>query len=96
MKDSDFEGLMQGLREAAAHMRGEDVPGLRVHTPVDVKAIRGGLGLSQDAFADRFGFGRAAVRNWEQGRRVPDPAARAFLKVIAREPEAVQRALEAS
>jgi len=49
--------------------------------------------LSQQKFAARFGFALSALRNWEQGRRQPDPAARAFLRVIDREPEAVSRAL---
>ena len=56
-------------------------------------AIRKQLGLSQAEFAARFGFKLDAVQNWEQGRRRPEGAARAFLRVIEREPEAVQRAL---
>ena len=62
------------------------------HT-VDVKAIRAGLGLSQQDFALRFGFSLAAVRDWEQRRRQPDPAARVLLTVIAHEPAAVDQAL---
>ncbi len=46
-------------------------------------------------FAGRFGFTVAAVRNWEQGRRRTDLAARALLMVIEREPDAVHRALAA-
>jgi transcriptional regulator with XRE-family HTH domain len=53
------------------------------------------MGLSQAKFANQFGFSVDAVRNWEQGRRQPDVAARAFLMVIDREPEAVCRALSA-
>ena len=49
--------------------------------------------MSQAEFASRFGFKLDAVQNWEQGRRRPEGAARAFLRVIEREPEAVQRAL---
>lgn len=96
VSDEDFAGILDGLTEAAAFVRGEDVPGIRVHIPaeIDVRAIRGRIGLSQEAFAKRYGFPLATVRNWEQGRRLPDQAARAFLKVIAKEPEAVQRALE--
>jgi putative transcriptional regulator len=95
MKKSDFDGIVAGLGEAAAFIRGENVPGIRTHIPaeVDVKAIRGKLGLSQAAFAERHGFSLGAVRDWEQGRRVPDQSTRAFLKVINAEPEAVTRAL---
>jgi putative transcriptional regulator len=60
---------------------------------VDVKAIRTRLNLSQDAFAHRFGFSVAAVRDWEQHRRQPEKAARILLLVIANDPEAVNRAL---
>jgi putative transcriptional regulator len=70
---------------------------LPAHVPaqVDVRAIRKKLGMSQAQFAAAFGFGLDAVQNWEQGRRRPEGAARAFLKVIAHEPDAVRRALAA-
>jgi putative transcriptional regulator len=73
---------------------GETLP---VHVPpeIDVRAIRRKLGMSQAVFASSFGFALVAVQNWEQGRRRPEGAARAFLKVIDREPEAVRRALAA-
>jgi putative transcriptional regulator len=63
---------------------------------VDVVAIRTRLGLSQGEFAARFGFKLDALQNWEQDRRRPDGAARALLRVIEREPEAVLRALAGS
>jgi putative transcriptional regulator len=97
MDKHDFEGLMEGLEEAAAHIRGEDVRGLRVHIPaeIDTRTIRARRGLSQAAFASRYGFSLGAVRDWEQGRKVPDPSTRAFLKVIAAEPAVVDRVLKA-
>jgi putative transcriptional regulator len=49
--------------------------------------------LSRQRFADRFGLDVRAVQEWEQGRRVPDRAARVLLTVIGRDPEAVVRAL---
>lgn len=58
-----------------------------------MRAIRKKLGMSQKRFADLFGFDVSAVRNWEQGRRVPNKATRAFLKVIDREPKVVVEAL---
>ena len=88
------ETILDGAREALAYARGER-EGFVAHVPegVDVKAVRERLGLSQVKFAARFGFALDAVKNWEQGRRQPDVAARAFLLVIDREPEAVRRAL---
>ena len=62
-------------------------------TTVDVRAVREKIGLSQAEFAGRFGFTVAAVRQWEQGRRLPQGPARILLTVIAREPRAVERAL---
>lgn len=55
--------------------------------------IRLRLGLSQDQFAATFRIPVGTLRDWEQHRREPDQAARAYLDVIAREPKAVQRAL---
>jgi putative transcriptional regulator len=97
MKKSDFEGVMEGLNEAGAFLRGEAASGVRVHIPadIDIKAIRKAVGgLTQVAFAGRFGFSVGAVRDWEQGRAVPDQSTRAYLKVIAAEPRTVERILE--
>ncbi len=62
----------------------------------DVLALRKRLGLSQGAFAHLFGIPLAALKDWEQGRRTPDAPARAYLRVIAQNPKAVRRALEAA
>jgi putative transcriptional regulator len=59
----------------------------------DVRALRTRLGLSQEAFAARFGFSVDAIRQYESRRRVPTGPARTLLRVIAREPDAVTRAL---
>lgn len=85
--------LIQAAQEAAAMARGEPVPGAVVHMPPDVRAIRTRLKLTQPAFARRFGLPVGTVRDWEQGRAVPDQAARILLRVIEREPEAVHRAV---
>ena len=59
----------------------------------DVRSLRTRLGLSQRDFAARFGFSVDAVRQYESRRRVPTGPARTLLRVIAREPDAVTRAL---
>jgi putative transcriptional regulator len=61
--------------------------------PDDVKAIRQRLGLTQEAFAARYGFSVETIRNYEQGHRRPTGPARVLLRVIATEPDAVTRAL---
>ena len=60
------------------------------------KVIRGALGLSQEDFAARYHIPIGTLRDWEQGRVEPDQAARAYLTVIARAPEAVRKALSSS
>lgn len=60
---------------------------------VDVAALRTRLGLSQTRFPGALGLEVGAVQAWEQHRRRPDRTARVLLAVIAREPEAVMRAL---
>jgi len=88
--------IVDSMKEALSISRGEmpDDP-YRIHIPsqVDVKAIRQNLGLSQSSFAARFGLSIHTLRNWEQGKRQPDPAARAYLKVIENAPDKVCEAL---
>jgi putative transcriptional regulator len=57
------------------------------------RTLRRALGLTQEEFAIRFHIPLGTLRDWEQGRCVPDQPARAYLTVIARDPEGVQRAL---
>ena len=67
----------------------------RAVLPPDARAIRKATGLSQSAFAWRYGFDVSALRDWEQGRRTPDRSARVLLAIIKYEPKAVERALAA-
>ena len=60
------------------------------------KRIRWNLKMSQAEFASAFRIPIGTLRDWEQHRRDPDQAARAYLEVIARESEAVRRALAAA
>ena len=59
-----------------------------------VRALREKLNLTQEAFAARFHLPLGTVRDWEQGAHRPDKAAQVLLMVIARDPDAVARALE--
>ena len=67
---------------------------VRPSRPLDVRAIRSRLGLSQKAFAQRFGFGERRVRAWESGRAIPERSARILLRMIEVAPETVERAAE--
>jgi len=59
-----------------------------------VKVIRRAMHLTQEEFAARFRIPLGTLRDWEQGKTEPDQAARAYLRVIARNPKAVLEALE--
>ena len=61
-----------------------------------VRTLRRALGLTQEEFALRFHIPLGTLRDWEQGRTEPDQPTRAYLKVIARDPDGVRRALQAS
>jgi putative transcriptional regulator len=91
------KSILAGLQDALAYAQGDTTRGqshtVRVPDTVDVKAIRKRLGLTQAAFAQRYGFELSSIRNWEQGRRQPEGPARLLLLVIDKEPEAVHRAL---
>jgi len=59
-----------------------------------VKVMRRAMGLTQEDFSARFRIPLGTLRDWEQGKAEPDQAARAYLTVIARDPDAVRRALQ--
>jgi putative transcriptional regulator len=58
-----------------------------------VKIIRRALSLTQEEFAARYRIPLGTLRDWEQGRSEPDQTARAYLKVIAADPDGVRRSL---
>jgi putative transcriptional regulator len=93
---------LDAMTEAEKHAAALGDPDNRPLTEVDmkrmkrtpqVKIIRRALGISQEDFAARYRIPIGTLRDWEQGRVAPDQAARAYLTVIARDPEAVRKAL---
>jgi len=91
-----YASIKRGLEQAVRHQKGRRVAGLRLHVPpqVDVKAIREQTGLTQEQFAATFAISLGALRHWERGDRKPRGTALVLLNVIARDPQAVLRALE--
>jgi putative transcriptional regulator len=96
---SRFDAMTEAQRHTAAlsdpdarPLTEEDLTRMK-RTP-QVKIIRRALGLSQEEFAARYRIPIGTLRDWEQGRVQPDQAARAYLMVIAREPEIARQALE--
>ena len=94
MKDNDFQDLLKSIQQAREIHKGKRAPS-RVFKfePIEVKKIRDKLHVSQPEFAIVIGVSVATLRNWEQGRTVPEGAARALLKVAAKRPRAVLEAL---
>jgi putative transcriptional regulator len=60
------------------------------------RTLRRALGLTQEEFAARYQIPIGTLRDWEQGRAEPDQPARAYLKAIAGNPDAVRQALRAA
>ena len=96
-----FDAMTDEERHAAA-MSDPDAQPLteadwtRMKRTPRARIIRRALGLSQEEFAARFHIPIGTLRDWEQGRAEPDQAARAYLKVIARAPDVVRKALAPS
>ncbi len=88
-------GLEEALGEVLAHRCGEiDLPTRRVApmTAAEVKVIRKAVARSPKDFERRFHVSARTVEGWEQGKKV-DTTAATLLRVIAKAPEAVERAL---
>jgi putative transcriptional regulator len=66
----------------------------RMKRTPQAKIIRRALGMTQEEFAARYRIPLGTLRDWEQGRAIPDQPARAYLTVIARSPREVRQALE--
>lgn len=97
MKKSDFNKLLTSVTQAGQIKRGLLKPSrvTKVAGP-DIKRIRRHLAVSQSRFAHLIGVSVTTLQNWEQGRRAPQGPARALLRVAAKEPEAVLKALHAA
>ena len=92
--NTSFESIKQGLTEAIefAH-RKQNKAIVHEFTPVDVKAIRNKVGMSQSEFASAFGISLGTLRHWERGDRKPRGPALVLLNVVEKEPKVVLRAL---
>ena len=92
-KTSFGADLIEGIKLVLAHQRGMADLEQVWPKPIDVKAIRKRVKMSQAEFSRAYGISKRALQEWEQGGRQPDSAARAYLTVIAKEPVVVRRAL---
>jgi putative transcriptional regulator len=87
--------LIESMQQAAKHAAGKKVRGLRVSKVEmpDVKAIRLSLRMSQHHFAATYRIPLPTLKNWEQGRRLPDAPAAAYLLAIKRRPKEIMEAV---
>jgi putative transcriptional regulator len=91
--------MTEAEREAAARTDPDNLPltkadFARMKRVPRVKILREALKLTQEEFAARFHIPIGTLRDWEQNRKPPDQTARAYLTVVARDPEGIRRLLE--
>jgi putative transcriptional regulator len=91
MSDAEVEALAQSDPDNPPMTPQREA---RLKRVPQVKVMRRAMGLTQEDFATRFRIPLGSLRDWEQGKSEPDQAVRAYLTVIARDPEAVTRALQ--
>jgi putative transcriptional regulator len=90
MNDKLFNELLESIKEGADILKGKKQASRKFNLEYpDVKLIRKSFGLSQTKFSRLLGISPSTLRNWEQGLRRPEGAARVLLSVAARHPEAV-------
>lgn len=92
------EDLIEAFEEMAADLSGKVRAegyeiAVDVMTPERIRALRSKLATSTRAFEQEFAIPARTMEAYEQGRRRPDRATIALLRVIEREPDAVRRAL---
>ena len=90
MKAELFDELVASVREGGAILRGAAAPSRAfVADGPNIKRLRASYRLSQGQFAAVLGISVSTLRNWEQGRRLPEGPARVLLQVADKHPEVV-------
>ena len=84
--------IRRHAREDGQDERG-DLSGFSAVIPPQM--LRKRLRMTQDQFARALRIPVSTLRNWEQGRVLPDPAARSLLAIVAKNPKAALKALAA-
>ena len=96
MKKQLFERLVESMEQHNEIIRGSRAPSRETRVDaVAVRAIRALTKLSQPKFALILDVDVGTLRNWEQGRFNPDPAARALMRIVSKDPKRVLALLAA-
>jgi len=92
--ETDFNKLVESIKQAGEIKKGKRKPGRTFPFDyLEIKKIRENLHKSQSEFVLMIGVSVSTLQNWEQGRRKPSGPAQALLKVAAKDPKAVEKAL---
>ncbi len=95
MKEELFAELVASVKEGGQILRGEkEAARYFQYDRLDIKRIREGYHLTQEQFSAMLGISVRTLRNWEQGRRVPEGPAMVLLRVADKHPEAVLDAVK--
>jgi putative transcriptional regulator len=91
MNEIQFDELLASVKDMGKHMQGKSVAGavVREFPEPDVKAIRERTGMTQTRFAFLIGVKPKTLQNWEQRRVRPAGPARALLKIVEANPQAL-------
>jgi putative transcriptional regulator len=87
MKDKEFRELLGSVKEAGEIMHGKRKPGRVFDFGNKIKEIRSELGQSQSEFAGLLRIPVSTLRNWEQGRRIPQGPAQSLLTIVEHLPK---------
>ncbi len=92
MDDQEFDLPLTGVREMKRHIAGKSVRGARTTelSEPNVRAIREAARTSQSQFARLIGVNLRTLQNWEQQRTQPTGPAKALLKIVASNPNAIE------
>lgn len=89
-----FESIRKGAKEALAWKQGKDTGArVRQYTALDVTEIRKKTKMTQEEFSQYFQIPLSTLRQWEQGKRLPQGPAQALLKIIAYDSDTAIEAL---
>ncbi len=90
-----FESIKKGAQEAIKWKKGKKTAArARRYTAMDVAGIRKKTKMTQREFSESFSIPLLTLRQWEQGKRVPQGTAQTLLKIIDTDAESVLRAIE--
>lgn len=89
-----FKSIKKGAEEALDWKQGKKTGArVRQYTAMDVAKIRKNVNMTQKEFSESFSIPLPTLRQWEQGKRVPQGPAQALLRIIAHDSETAIKAL---